>query len=121
MSEHPEYYDNLIADINRVKEMDTYTMPKPWLLSAIYDLRCHQKILNELTKWALSYPKDVFPEPDLIKAEELLKAGDMTLDSISACTIRHVMGRLNIIINAFVTEAKELKMKEIRGYSVEIE
>ena len=34
---------------------------------------------------------DVFPEPDFKRAHELLKAGGMTLDAVSASAIRHVV------------------------------
>jgi hypothetical protein len=42
-------------------------------------------------QWSEAYPLSVFPEPDLKRAAELLKAGGMTLDSISADMARHVV------------------------------
>ena len=47
----------------------------------------HEKIIQ----WAKAYPLDIFPEPDFGKAGELLKAGGMTLDAISASNMRHVV------------------------------
>lgn len=47
--------------------------------------------LEKLHQWATAYPLEVFPEPDLKKAHELLKAGGMTLDAISASNMRHVI------------------------------
>jgi hypothetical protein len=41
--------------------------------------------------WSEAYPLTVFPEPDFIKARELLEAGGMTLDAISASSMRHVV------------------------------
>jgi hypothetical protein len=47
--------------------------------------------LQRIAQWADAYPLDVFPEPDLKKARELLEAGGITLDSISAHCMRHVV------------------------------
>jgi hypothetical protein len=47
--------------------------------------------LEEIEAWSRAYPLRVFPEPDFDKAAELLKAGGMTLDSISASNMRHVV------------------------------
>lgn len=47
--------------------------------------------LEKLHQWAKAYPLEVFPEPDLKRAHELLKAGGMTLDAISASNMRHVI------------------------------
>jgi hypothetical protein len=47
--------------------------------------------LEMIERWADAYPLTVFPEPDLVKARKLLEAGGMTLDSISADAMRHVI------------------------------
>ena len=47
--------------------------------------------MDEIIQWANAYPLDVFPEPDLEKAHELLKAGGMTLDAVSASGMRRVL------------------------------
>jgi len=44
-----------------------------------------------IKKWSEAYPLAVFPEPDLKKAAELLRAGGTTLDAISAHCMRHVI------------------------------
>ena len=41
---------------------------------------------------------DVFPEPDFAKAHELLQAGGMTLDAISASNMRHVISGVREIV-----------------------
>jgi hypothetical protein len=46
---------------------------------------------NMLQRWLSAYPLDIFPEPDLAKAAELLKAGGQTLDAISASNMRHTL------------------------------
>ena len=47
-----------------------------------------------LTDWLRCYNTDIFPEPDLKKAAEVLKANSMTIDSLSAEMGRHVLGRV---------------------------
>jgi hypothetical protein len=47
--------------------------------------------LQEILQWSESYPLEIFPEPDLQKAHELLKAGGITLDAVSAHCMRHVL------------------------------
>ena len=46
-----------------------------------------------LTDWLSCYALDIFPEPDLAKAAEVLKANGMTIDSLSANMGRHVLTR----------------------------
>lgn len=47
--------------------------------------------LRQIEQWAMAYPLDVFPEPDLKRAAELLKAGGISLDAVSASMARHVI------------------------------
>jgi hypothetical protein len=47
--------------------------------------------LEKIERWSRAYLLAVFPEPDPAKAAELLKAGGMTLDSITAHVARHVV------------------------------
>jgi hypothetical protein len=58
-------------------------------------------VLDQLAGWRDAYPTDVFPEPDLQKARELLEAGGMTLDSISAHIMRQCLAEtIRIVKNA---------------------
>ena len=50
-----------------------------------------RQALHRIRSWSEAYPIDIFPEPDLKKARELLEAGGITLDSISAHCMRHVI------------------------------
>jgi hypothetical protein len=52
------------------------------------------EFLHELDEWGRAYPLSAFPEPDLGRAAELLKAGGMTLDAVSASNMRHVVERI---------------------------
>lgn len=50
-----------------------------------------REALEQIEQWSRAYPLSIFPEPDLKKAAELLKAGGITLDAISASAMRHVV------------------------------
>ena len=54
-------------------------------------LEATEDALRQIVSWANAYPLKVFPEPDFARAHELLKAGGMTLDAISASNMRHVV------------------------------
>ena len=66
--------------------------------------------LQEIKQWGEAYPLEVFPEPDFVKARELLKAGGQTLDAISAHNMRHVVTRVSEIVRkALATSPEEQK------------
>lgn len=50
-----------------------------------------EEALHKIAQWSDAYPLDIFPEPDLKKARALLEAGGITLDSVSAHCMRHVV------------------------------
>lgn len=47
--------------------------------------------LEAISAWGDAYPLVVFPEPDFKKVRELLEAGGITLDAVSASNMRHVV------------------------------
>jgi hypothetical protein len=53
--------------------------------------------LRFIAKWADAYPKDIFPEPDMKRARELLAAGGIPLDLVSASNMRHVIEQVGKI------------------------
>lgn len=55
--------------------------------------------LQRIDTWAKAYPLDAFPKPDLKRAAEVLKAAGMTLDSISADNMRHVLDSVKKIVS----------------------
>jgi len=65
--------------------------------------------LQEIKQWGEAYPLEVFPEPDFVKARELLTAGGQTLDAISAHNMRHVVTRVSEIARKALDEGKEPK------------
>jgi len=54
---------------------------------------------HQITNWCKAYPLQVFPEPDMKKAHELLKVGGITIDSVSAYAMRHVLVGIQKIID----------------------
>jgi hypothetical protein len=52
---------------------------------------CYEEALHKIVSWADAYPLDIFPEPDWKRARDLLALGGITLDSISAACMRHVV------------------------------
>ena len=59
-----------------------------------------EELVEDVESWQKAYPLDVFPEPDFKKARELLEAGGMTIDAISASNMRHVLKRMDEKIKA---------------------
>lgn len=55
--------------------------------------------LEKLQAWADAYPLTAFPEPNFARAHELLQAGGMTLDAISASNMRHVIGGVRKLVD----------------------
>ena len=47
--------------------------------------------LQRIVQWAEAYPLDIFPEPDLKRAHQVLTDAGLSLDSISASAMRHVI------------------------------
>ena len=45
-------------------------------------------------QWAEAYPLDLFPEPDLKKARAALESVGLTLDAVSASSMRYVITRV---------------------------
>ena len=64
------------------------------LSEATFKLSKREFGLQDVLKLTDAYPLDVFHEPDLEKARELLEAGGMSLDAVSACAMRDVMRRV---------------------------
>ncbi len=50
-----------------------------------------EEAMLHIISWSEAYPLKIFPEPDLKKCAELLNAGGITLDAVSASCMRHVV------------------------------
>lgn len=51
----------------------------------------YREALERIDTWAKAYPLKVFPEPDFKKVAEVLKAAGLSLDTVSASNMRHVI------------------------------
>lgn len=47
--------------------------------------------LRKIFSWSQAYPVEMFPEPDFAKVRELLAAGGIAIDCVSASNMRHVI------------------------------
>lgn len=47
--------------------------------------------LQRIVQWADAYPMDIFPEPDLKRSHQVLTDAGLSLDTISAAAMRHVI------------------------------
>lgn len=54
-------------------------------------------------EWVAAYPLRAFPEPDLKRCAEVLKAAGLTIDVISASAMRHAAARMGEDIRARTT------------------
>jgi len=71
------------------------------------DAERKDEAMEKLRQWALAYPLSVFPEPDFAKAHEVLSAAGMTIDSISASNMRHVITQVVKILDAAIDSVRE--------------
>jgi len=60
--------------------------------------------LRQIVDWAAAYPLDIFPEPDLKRAHEILQAHGMAFDAISASAIRHAVTGIGEIARKALNE-----------------
>jgi len=92
-----------MADIvERLREAATEEQlklrPKEYLKAAdeIDQLRDKHHIIYQ---WCNTYPLDIFPEPDFVAVQEALAEHGITLDSVSASNMRHVLSCIRKIID----------------------
>lgn len=50
-----------------------------------------EEALERIVTWADAYPTDVFPEPDFKAVRRALKEAGLSLDQVSASSMRHVV------------------------------
>ena len=56
-----------------------------------------REALEQIVQWSKAYPLKAFPEPDFAKVRELLAAGGITVDAVSASNMRHVVTEVGAI------------------------
>jgi hypothetical protein len=60
--------------------------------------------LQAISAWTKAYPLSIFPEPDFKKVRELLAAGGITLDCVSASNMRHVINGVSQLVSDALKE-----------------
>lgn len=71
-----------------------------------------REALERIENWSNAYPLEAFPEPDLAKSAEVLKAAGLSLDQISAHNMRHVVERVGEIARAALKDSPPLTVEE---------
>jgi multidrug resistance efflux pump len=86
-----EQVASLQASIARLREQVASLQATSGYESSIAQVQIErlEEALRRIDDWSKAYPLSVFPEPDLERAAHVLKANGMTLDAISAFTMRH--------------------------------
>jgi hypothetical protein len=80
--------------MNIVERLRVRNVPYGWLEladNAADEINRLEEALQRIVQWSEAYPLDIFPEPDWAKARQLLEAGGITLDAVSAHNMRHVV------------------------------
>ena len=54
--------------------------------------------LRQIHNWCKAYPLGVFPEPDLKAVRKALEVAGITMDSVSASNMRHILNGIIRII-----------------------
>ena len=67
----------------------------------------YEDALRKIENWANAYPLQVFPEPDFKKVHEILRAGGISLDAVSASNMRHVINGVKDIVAKALNKKKE--------------
>jgi hypothetical protein len=60
----------------------------------------YREALEQIVAWSEAYPPNIFGEPDWKRAGDLLRAGGISLDAISASNMRHVVTEVGAIARA---------------------
>lgn len=78
-------------------------------MSEDYGADLLEEALQRIVQWSEAYPLVVFPEPDWKKAADLLRAGGLSLDSISATAMRHVVEGVGGIAREALAQAARIE------------
>ncbi len=59
----------------------------------------YDALFFEIKEWSEAYPETVFPPPDWGKVRDALEMNGLTLDSVSAANMRHVIKRIQEMVD----------------------
>jgi hypothetical protein len=65
--------------------------------------------LQRIDDWSRAYPVSVFPDPDWGKVRSALETAGITLDSVSAANMRHVVEGVGDIARAVLAAVTDQK------------
>jgi hypothetical protein len=85
------------------------------IVEALWQHDRMEEALHQIKTWAQAYPLAVFPEPDFAKAHEVLQAAGMTVDAISASNMRHIITRVQAIVDAALPAPPADALQQMEG------
>jgi hypothetical protein len=59
----------------------------------------YEALFAEIKEWSKAYPETVFPTPDWEKVRDALEMNGLTLDSVSAANMRHVIKHIQEMVD----------------------
>lgn len=65
-----------------------------------------REALERIEQWAQAYPVSAFPEPDFARVAAVLKDAGISLGSVSASNMRHVVQGVASIVRAALEASK---------------
>lgn len=88
------------GDFTHCQEADCF-MHENWAAIQLREENYRMReALEKIATWQQAYPLDIFPEPDLKRAHQVLKSFGMGIDGISASNMRHVLMGIKNIVDA---------------------
>lgn len=87
--------------------LDDYKDERTRREAAEADAARMREALEAIDTWAKAYPLTVFPEPDFARVRDLLAAGGITVDAVSASNMRHVLDGIAGIVGAALSNTSE--------------
>lgn len=77
------------------------------ILRLIAALHQRGEALERIVQWSEAYPLNIFPEPDFKAVRAALEAAGITLGSVSASNMRHVVAGVGRIARAALNQRGE--------------
>jgi hypothetical protein len=100
----PEEYGGITTDLLKGKTYE-FSKLKAEIELLVIKVDRYEDALQELAGWVRAYPLDIFPEPDLKRAHELLQVGGMSIDVVSASAMRYLLVHVQEIVQKARGEA----------------
>jgi hypothetical protein len=69
-----------------------------------------ESAFHKIKNWCQAYPLDIFEEPDMKKARDVLSAADIEISCIAVSNMRYVLKGIQEIIDPYLTEEERVKI-----------